>query len=68
MRVATMSKDLSLAHCSISATKEGGVVKNLIAQALVERIVRAAKDGKRFKVRGSITHVLFLLLISRLAK
>jgi len=36
--------------CSISNTKEEGPVKNLIAQALVERIVRAAKEGTKFKV------------------
>jgi phospholipase D1/2 len=34
----------------ISATKEGGPVKNLIAQALVERILRAARGGVEFKV------------------
>lgn len=34
----------------ISATKPGGQIKNLIAQALVERIVSAAKDGAKFKV------------------
>jgi len=35
---------------SITATKEGGPIKNLIGKALVERIVRAAKEGKHFKV------------------
>ncbi|KIM73758.1 hypothetical protein PILCRDRAFT_99252 [Piloderma croceum F 1598] len=35
---------------SISNTKVEGPVKNLIAQALVERIVRAAKAGAKFKV------------------
>ena len=35
---------------SISATKDGGAIKNLIAKALVERIVRAAKEGQKFKV------------------
>ncbi|TFK21685.1 phospholipase D [Coprinopsis marcescibilis] len=34
----------------ISATKEGGVIQNLIAKALVDRIVRAAKEGQKFKV------------------
>ncbi|KAF5376461.1 hypothetical protein D9615_008601 [Tricholomella constricta] len=34
----------------ISATKPGEQVKNLIAQALVQRIVRAAKEGNKFKV------------------
>ncbi|KAL0948426.1 hypothetical protein HGRIS_011005 [Hohenbuehelia grisea] len=34
----------------ISATKEGGVISNLIAQALVRRIVRAAQEGAKFKV------------------
>lgn len=34
----------------ITATEEGGVIKNLIGKALVDRIVRAAKDGQKFKV------------------
>ncbi|KAI0738349.1 phospholipase D/nuclease [Daedaleopsis nitida] len=34
----------------ISNTQEDGVVKNQIAKALVERIVRAARDGKKFLV------------------
>ncbi|KAK0243927.1 phospholipase D [Armillaria nabsnona] len=34
----------------ISATKEGGAVVNLIGKALVERIVRAAQEGKKFQV------------------
>lgn len=34
----------------ISATKTGGSVTNQIAQALVERIIRAAREGKKFKV------------------
>ncbi|KAG5645727.1 hypothetical protein DXG03_005423 [Asterophora parasitica] len=34
----------------ISATKPGQQIKNLIAQALVERILRAAREGKKFKV------------------
>lgn len=34
----------------ISATKSGEQIKNMIAKALVERIVRAAKSGKKFKV------------------
>ncbi|GLB42616.1 putative phospholipase d [Lyophyllum shimeji] len=41
----------------ISATKEGDVVKNLIAQALVERIVRAAQQGTKFKVIVCIPEV-----------
>ena len=39
----------------ISATENGGVVTNLIAKALVDRIVRAAREGKRFKVSGSLS-------------
>ena len=35
---------------SISNTVEKGPVKNLIAQALVSRILMAAKDGTKFKV------------------
>ena len=35
---------------SISATREGEQIVNLIAKALVERIVRAAKEGSKFKV------------------
>ncbi|CCA77742.1 related to phospholipase D [Serendipita indica DSM 11827] len=34
----------------ISNTGDYGPVQNRIAQALVERIIRAAKEGKRFKV------------------
>ncbi|TFK51187.1 phospholipase D/nuclease [Heliocybe sulcata] len=34
----------------ISNTTTEGPVKNLIAQALVERIIQAAKDGTKFKV------------------
>ncbi|KAF6747521.1 phospholipase D [Ephemerocybe angulata] len=34
----------------ISATEEGGIVKNLIAKALVDRIIRAAQEDKKFKV------------------
>ncbi|KAI0042796.1 phospholipase D [Auriscalpium vulgare] len=34
----------------ISNTKKDGPVKNQIAAALVERIVRAARDGRKFKV------------------
>ncbi|KAG5650050.1 hypothetical protein H0H81_000948 [Sphagnurus paluster] len=34
----------------ISATKSGEQVKNLIAQALVQRILRAAHEGAKFKV------------------
>lgn len=37
-------------YCSISNTKVEGPVKNLIASALVERIVRAGKEGKKFLV------------------
>jgi len=33
----------------ISNTKESGPVKNQIAAALVERIVSAARSGKKFK-------------------
>jgi len=35
---------------SISNTKSGGAIENQIAKALTERIIRAAKDGQRFKV------------------
>jgi len=34
----------------ISATRTGDVVTNLIAKALLERIIRAAKEGQKFKV------------------
>ncbi|KAH9884507.1 phospholipase D/nuclease [Cubamyces lactineus] len=34
----------------ISNTQEEGPVKNLIAKALVERIIRAGREGKRFRV------------------
>ncbi|KAJ2931072.1 hypothetical protein H1R20_g6021, partial [Candolleomyces eurysporus] len=34
----------------ITATKEGGAVQNQIGRALVDRIVRAAKEAKKFKV------------------
>jgi phospholipase D1/2 len=36
---------------SISATKEGEVIKNQIAGALVRRIIRAANEHRKFKVR-----------------
>jgi len=42
--------DSSLIFSSISSTGESPRIQNLIAQALVERILRAAKEGKRFKV------------------
>jgi hypothetical protein len=35
---------------SISSTKPGGQIKNQIAAALVQRIIKAAKDGEKFKV------------------
>jgi phospholipase D1/2 len=35
---------------SISATHEGDVVVNMIGRALVNRIIRAAHEGKKFKV------------------
>jgi phospholipase D1/2 len=35
---------------SISCTKTGDVVTNLIAKALLERIIRAAREGQKFKV------------------
>jgi phospholipase D1/2 len=45
---------------SISNTTEGhGPVKNLIAKALVDRILTAARDGAKFKVR----HVPFPALV-----
>lgn len=34
----------------ISSTREEGPIKNQIAQALVERIIQAARDGQKFKV------------------
>lgn len=34
----------------ISSTRTGDVVSNLIAKALLERIIRAAKEGRKFKV------------------
>ncbi|GJJ14448.1 hypothetical protein Clacol_008712 [Clathrus columnatus] len=36
--------------CSISNTQDSGPVKNTIAKALVERILRAAREGKKFHV------------------
>ncbi|KAF8151528.1 phospholipase D [Crassisporium funariophilum] len=41
----------------ISSTKTGDVVTNLIAKALVDRIVRAAKEGRTFKVVVTIPEV-----------
>ncbi|KDR66935.1 hypothetical protein GALMADRAFT_258822 [Galerina marginata CBS 339.88] len=41
----------------ISATKPGGSVVNQIAAALVERIVRAGKEGTKFKVVVTIPEV-----------
>ncbi|RDB28300.1 Phospholipase D1 [Hypsizygus marmoreus] len=41
----------------ISATKDGDQVKNLIAGALVARIIRAAKEGSKFKVIVTIPEV-----------
>jgi phospholipase D1/2 len=35
---------------SISSTQETGPIKNQIARALSERIIRAAQDGIKFKV------------------
>ena len=35
---------------SISNTVEKGPVKNLIAKALTDRILQAARDGQKFKV------------------
>lgn len=37
-------------HVSITATKDGGQVKNQIGKALVERVVRAARAREPFKV------------------
>jgi phospholipase D1/2 len=48
-----------LLFISISATKPGGQIKNLIAQALVDRIVSAAKEGAKFKVRAVPVRLLF---------
>ncbi|KAJ8463937.1 hypothetical protein ONZ45_g17411 [Pleurotus djamor] len=41
----------------ITATKPGGVVQNLIGEALVKRITRAAREGTRFKVIVCIPEV-----------
>ena len=41
-----------VAYHSISNMRELGLVNHLIAKALVERILRAARDQQRFKVRG----------------
>jgi hypothetical protein len=49
---------LTSGPCSISATKEGGQIKNLIAQALVERILKAARAGQKFKV-----HIIIVILV-----
>ena len=51
----------SCANCvqycsSVSATKEGGQIKNQIAAALVQRIIRAAQRGEKFKVRSQSFH------------
>lgn len=43
-------EEVILTLCSISNTGDYGPVQNLIAKALVERILRAAREGKRFKV------------------
>ena len=37
-------------HDSISNTQEDGPVKNQIAKALVERIIRAGQQGTKFRV------------------
>ena len=35
---------------SISSTQDDGIIQNQIAKALVERIVRAGREGKKFRV------------------
>ena len=40
---------------SISNTQDEGPVKNQIAKALVERIIRAGREGKKFRVRFLFT-------------
>jgi hypothetical protein len=40
---------------SISDMQQSSSVKNLIAKAIVERILRAARDRQRFKVRSPHT-------------
>jgi hypothetical protein len=35
---------------SITTTKDGQPVQNLIGLALAERIISAAKDGRKFKI------------------
>jgi len=42
--------DLLTVLFSISATKDGEQIVNKIAEALVERIIRAHRDGNKFKV------------------
>jgi len=39
-----------LNNFSISNTQEQGLVKNLLAQALAQRIIEAAQNGGKFKV------------------
>uniref|UniRef100_A0A0W0EW24 Phospholipase n=1 Tax=Moniliophthora roreri TaxID=221103 RepID=A0A0W0EW24_MONRR len=41
----------------ISATQDGEQIKNRIAQALVDRIIRAARDGRKFFVIVAIPEV-----------
>ena len=48
-----LNRQVIFVRFSISATKAGEQVKNQIAKALVERIVRAAQEGTNFKVRSS---------------
>ena len=41
------------AICSVSNASDSGPVKNQIANALVQRILMAARDGQKFKVRAA---------------
>ena len=50
-RISITFSDATNAYLfSISNTVDKGPVKNLIAKALVERILSAARDGQKFKV------------------
>ena len=49
MLLLRIAESLLKENVSISNTRESGPVKNQIAKALLERILEAAKDGKKFK-------------------
>lgn len=48
--IVSYSTDAYRDFSSISATTDGDVVSNQIARALADRIIRAAQEGRRFKV------------------